>query len=88
MGGGGLVVGGSDLSLWHVAKFDIFVKKFWTFWKHLGKGYKITFALNSLVSFFCFSNLYCLYCSLSLCTDYFMFTTLRAEISHAPLRKI
>ena len=23
------------------------VKIFWTFWKHLGKGYKITFALNS-----------------------------------------
>ena len=41
------------------------VKIFWTFWKHLGKGYKITFALNSWVSSFCFSqNLYCLYGSL------------------------
>ena len=35
------------------------------FWKHLGKGHKITFALNSSVSSVCFSqNLYCLHDSL------------------------
>ena len=36
-------------------------KKIWTIWKHLGKGYKITLALNSSVSS-CFSqNVYCSY---------------------------
>ena len=45
-----------------MGKFDIFVKMFW---KHLGKRYKITFALNSSISSFCFSqNVYCLSSSL------------------------
>ena len=29
--------------------FFIIVKRSWSFWKHLGKGYKNTFALNSSV---------------------------------------
>ena len=65
-GGGGGAVGGCDVSLRHgvVGKFDIFLKTFWIFWKHVGKLYKITCALNSSVSSFCFSqNLYCLYSS-------------------------
>ena len=28
-----------------VGKFDIFIKQFWKFWKHLGKGCKITLNL-------------------------------------------
>ena len=53
------VLAAMTFSLLHVlGKFtDIFVKNFWTFWKHLGKVYKITFALNSLVSSFCFSQI-------------------------------
>ena len=54
--GGGGGVDGCDVSLWHVGKFDNFVKKIWIFWKHFGKGYKITFALISSVSSFSFSQ--------------------------------
>ena len=60
---------------------SILLIKFLDFLKHLGKGYKITFAFNSSVSSFCFSqNLYCLYSSLGFCarTTLRLFTTLIA----------
>ena len=64
-GGGG---GGCDISLWHMGKFDVFVKKFWTFWEYLETGHKIiTFALNSSVSSIPSlfpQNFYCFYSSL------------------------
>ena len=40
---------------------DTFVKIVWTFWKHLGKGYRITLALNSSVSFFSFFTKFILF---------------------------
>ena len=57
--------------------------------KHLGKGYKITFALNTSVSSFSFSqNLYCLYSSLGsdeiLCADYFVLTNLEQRSPMSP----
>ena len=65
VGGGGLAAVTFLYNTWENSIF--LLKKFCTFWKHLGKGYKITFALNSSISSFCFSqNLYCLYSSLGL----------------------
>ena len=54
-----------------MVQFDIFVKNLLNFLGTSWKGYKITFALNSSASSFCFSqNIYCLYsayiCSLGL----------------------
>ena len=66
-----------------MGKFDIYVKKIWTFWKHLGKGYNITFALNSSVSSFCFfTQIYIVYIPVAdwsqtgFCADYFVLPTI------------
>ena len=58
-GGGGGVTFLCDTS-WENSTF--LLKNFLTFWKHLEKGYKVTFALNSLVgSSFFFHKIYIVY---------------------------
>ena len=77
-----------------MGKFDVFVKLFWTFWKRLEKGYKITFAFNSSVSSFCFLQNFNFFIWSSgfrheiLCTDYFVFTTQSAQIAHVPTKNM